>query len=80
MIAVETETKSKNHSTLRIPSREEFHRHYGGALYESDFCTYHPVSFRINKGSVIADKIMSDLYRERKLYLDTKRARERQCK
>ena len=33
-----------------------------------------------NKGSVVADKIMTDLYRERKLYLDTKRARERQCK
>lgn len=80
MIAVETETKLKNHNTLRIPSREEFHRHYGGALYESDFCTCHPVSFRINKGSVIADKIMTDLYRERKLYLDSKRARERQSK
>jgi hypothetical protein len=80
MITVETETRPKNHSTLRIPSREEFHRHYGGALYESDFCTYHPVSFGINKGSVIADKIMSDLYRERKRYLDTKRAKERQCK
>lgn len=80
MIAVETETRSKSHSTLRIPSRDEFHRHYGGALYESDFCTYHPVSFGINNGSVIADKIMTDLYRERKLYFDTKRARERQCK
>lgn len=65
MIAVETETKLKNHNTLRIPSREEFRRHYGGALYESDFCTCHPVSFGINKGSVIADKIMSDLYKER---------------
>lgn len=80
MTTVETETKSKNHSTLRIPSRDEFHRHYGGALYESDFCTYHPVSFGINNGSAIANKIASELNRERELYLDTKRARERQCK
>lgn len=69
MTTVETETKSKNHSIFRIPSRDEFHRHYGGALYESDFCTYHPVSFGINKGSVIADKIMTDLYRESENYI-----------
>lgn len=80
MTTVETETKSKNHSTLRIPSRDEFHRHYGGALYESDFCTCRPISFGTSSGSVIANKIASELYRERQLYLDTKRARERQCK
>lgn len=61
MITVETETKSKNHSTLRIPSREEFHRHYGGKLYESDFCTCYPISLE-----TIAGKIMADLYEERK--------------
>ena len=72
MTAVETETKSKNHNTLRIPSRDEFHRHYGGKLYESDFCTYYSVSLE-----TISGKIMADLYEERK---DTKRARERQCK
>lgn len=72
MIPVETETRSKNHSTLRIPSREEFHRHYGGKLYESDFCTYYSVSLE-----TIAGKIMVDLYEERK---DIKKARERQNK
>lgn len=80
MTTVETETKLKNHSTLRIPSREDFHRHYGGKLHELEFCTCHPVSFGINKGSAIANKIASELNRERELYLDTKRARERQCK
>lgn len=62
MTTVETETKSKNHSKLRIPSREEFHRHYSSKLYESDFCTYYPISLK-----TIADRIMTDLYEEKNI-------------
>lgn len=79
-MTAKTQTNSKNHDTLRIPSREEFHRHYGGKLHELEFCTCHPISFGTSSGSVIANKIASELYRERQLYLDTKRARERQYK
>lgn len=79
-MTAETQTKLKNHDTLRIPSREEFHRYYGGNVHESEFCTCYPVSFGINNGSVIAGKIASDLHRERKLYMDTIRNRENQTK
>lgn len=75
-----TQTYSKNHDTLRIPSREEFHRYYGGNVHESEFCTCHPISFGIDGGSVIANKIASDLRRERKLYIDAIRNRENQTK
>lgn len=42
----ETKTvNSQNHSTLHIPSREEFHRRYGGEIRGYDFCTdYYPIS------------------------------------
>lgn len=76
-MTAETQTYSKNHDTLRIPSREEFHRHYGGNVHELEFCTCYPVSFGIDDGSVIANKIASDLRRERKLYLDIKAKRNR---
>ena len=42
-MTAETQTKLKNHDTLRIPSREEFHRHYGGNIHELEFCTCHPI-------------------------------------
>lgn len=79
-MTAETQTYSKNHDTLRIPSREEFHRYYGGNVHELEFCTCHPISFGIDGGSVIANKIASDLRRERKLYIDAIRNRENQIK
>lgn len=79
-MTAETQIKLKNHDTLRIPSREEFHRYYGGNVHESEFCTYYPISFGIDGGSVIANKIASDLHRERKLYIDAIRNRENQTK
>ena len=79
-MTAETQTKLKNHDTLRIPSREEFHRYYGGNVHESEFCTCYPVTFGINNGSVIAGKIASDLRREINLYINAKRNRENQTK
>ena len=65
---MKTET-TENHNTLYIPSREEFHRHYGGAVYESDFNTEYNHSSE--SGSQIASRIESDFRREEKLYRDT---------
>ena len=55
----ETETvNSQNHNTLHIPSREEFHKRYGGEIRGYDFCTdYYPISIGQDKGSRIAEQI-----------------------
>lgn len=47
-----TETTEQT-ETLHIPSREEFHRRFGGYVYESDFS-------EIRNMSEIADRIVSD--------------------
>lgn len=83
----ETETvNSQNHNTLHIPSREEFHRRYGGEIRGYDFCTdYYPISIGQDKGSRIAEqiekdrKIERDRKREEKLYMEEAANRER-CK
>lgn len=46
MTKKETHTPSK---TLRIPTREEFHRFASNTLSESDFCTQYPSTEQINK-------------------------------
>lgn len=74
----ETKIQPEKHNTLRIPSREEFHRHYGGMLYESDFSTEHPLKYKESNGSAIASKIDEDCRREYKLYIENKSRRERQ--
>lgn len=76
----ETETvNSQNHNTLHIPSREEFHKRYGGEIHGYDFCTdYCPISGG-NTGSRIADQIMRERNNEDKLYMGTVANRER-CK
>lgn len=61
--------KTENHNTLHIPSKEEFHRHFGGYVYVSDFNTEYNHSSA--NGSEIASRIESDYRREKKLYLDT---------
>lgn len=47
-----TETTEQT-ETLHIPSREEFHRRFGGYIYESDFS-------EIRNMSEIANRIVSD--------------------
>lgn len=32
-----------------IPSRNEFHRYYGGMLTDEDFCTDHPTGYMVDK-------------------------------
>ena len=61
-----TETNSENHNTLHIPSREEFHRRFGGRVYECDFNTEYNHSS--STGSKYAARIISDYRREDKLY------------
>lgn len=77
----ETETvNSQNHNTLHIPSREEFHKRYGGEIRGYDFCTdYYPISIGQDKGSRIAEQIERDRKREEKLYMEEVANRER-CK
>ena len=47
-----TETTEQT-ETLHIPSREEFHRRFGGYVYESDFS-------KIRNMREVADRIVSD--------------------
>ena len=47
-----TETTEQT-ETLHIPSREEFHRRFGGYVYESDFS-------KIRNMCEVADRIVSD--------------------
>lgn len=61
--------KTENHNKLHIPSREEFHRHFGGIVYGSDFNTEYNHSSAC--GSEIASRIENDYRREKKLYLET---------
>ena len=49
-------------NTLRIPSREEFHRYASNLIEEYDFCTRHP-SNQINK---VADSISWTYTNEKK--------------
>lgn len=55
----ETQTTTQSHNNLHIPSREEFHRNSGGAIYESDFITDYRGKDNTN-GSIIAARIESD--------------------
>lgn len=55
----ETKTTTRNHNTLHIPTREEFHRNFGGIIYQFDFNTYYRGKDNTN-GSIIAARIESD--------------------
>lgn len=33
----------------KIPTRDEFHRYYGGVLTNEDFCTDHPTGYMVDK-------------------------------
>lgn len=50
-----TEKAETQHKTLRIPSREEFHRYASNILTEWDFCTDFPPA--LNHGQ--ADRVAS---------------------
>lgn len=65
----ETETvNSQNHNTLHIPSREEFHRRYGGTIYNTDFNTEYNHLASSTAGSRYASRIESDRRKEYSLY------------
>lgn len=42
-------TKSNNHTTLPLYSREELHRYASNILSESDFCTDYPSGWQIEQ-------------------------------
>lgn len=67
----EVKTTTRNHNNLPIPSREEFHRHFGGVIYESDFNTDYRGKDNTN-GSIIATRIESDYRHFTKLRKDGK--------
>ena len=65
----ETETKlQSNHNTLHIPSREEFHKRFGGAVYNTDFNTEYNHLTSSTVGSRYASRIESDRRKEYSLY------------
>lgn len=60
------QTATQNYSKLHIPTREEFHRSYGGQIYQSDFNT--DCRGKDNAyGSTIASRIASETRWEEKL-------------
>ena len=65
-MTTETQTQSENHDTLRIPSREEFHKHYWGVIRWDDFRTdYNPTTEENEfKESIIAKRIAKDYWDE----------------
>lgn len=44
-------TKSNNHTTLPLYSREELHRYASNLLSEEDFCTEYPSGWQIEQCS-----------------------------
>lgn len=53
------QTTTQHYKTLRIPTREEFYRNFGGVIYPSDFNTDNRGNNN-NSGSIIAARIESD--------------------
>lgn len=62
----ETKTTTRIHNKLHISTREEFHRNFGGVIYQSDFNTDYRGQGNTN-GSIIATRIESDRRREMNL-------------
>lgn len=67
----ETKTTTRRHNTLHISTREEFHRNFGGVIYQSDFNTDYRGKDNTN-GSIIATRIESDYRHFAKLRRDGK--------
>lgn len=67
----ETKTITRTHNKLHSSTREEFHRNFGGVIYQSDFNTDYRGLGNIN-GSIIAARIESDRRREMNLRRDGK--------
>lgn len=59
----ETQTTTWHYKNLRIPTREEFYRNFGGVIYPSDFNTDNRGKNN-NNGSIIAARIESDFRRK----------------
>lgn len=68
---IETKTTTWNHNNLHIPTREEFHRNFGGIIYQSDFNTDYRGKDNTN-GSIIAARIESDYRHFTKLRKEVK--------
>lgn len=62
----ERKITTRRHNTLHIPTHEEFHKNFGGIIYQSDFNTDYRGKDNTN-GSTIAARIESDHRREIKL-------------
>lgn len=54
-----TETETQNYKTT-IPTREEFHKTYGGQIYKSDFNTVYENFGCIDDSSRLANRISTD--------------------
>lgn len=65
----ETKTTTRSYYNLHIPNREEFHRNFGGIIYQSDFYTDYRGKDNTD-GSSIAIRIESDRRHEIKLRKD----------
>lgn len=63
---------TQNYSKLHIPTREEFHRQFGGVIYQSDFNTDYRGNDNTN-GSIIASRIQSEYRHFAKLRKDGRR-------
>lgn len=62
----ELQTTTQHYNKLHIPNREEFHRKFGGTVYQSDFNTDYRGKDN-EDGSHIAARIESDYRREMKI-------------
>lgn len=62
----ETQTTTRSYNNLHIPTREEFHRNFGGIIYQSDFSTDNRGKDNL-KGSQVAKRIETDRNNEEKL-------------
>lgn len=66
MKTIKTQTATQRYNNLHIPTREEFHKHFGGVIHQSDFNTDYRGTDHTN-GSTIAARIESDFRWEQKL-------------
>lgn len=53
-------TRPSNHNILHIPPREEFHRTFGGMIYNNDYDINHKYN-NTKSGSIITQRIVSDM-------------------
>ena len=64
---------AKLHSHNEPLTRREMHEHFGGVIYNSDFDMRYKQNAPIRESSEIANRIMSDLIREKRTIKTEKR-------